>query len=343
MTVRLVHEGLPSDITPYRLKLLLRRARIALGLSKGAVEYLVFAIENCQPSDFQNGGICAIWHSLERLATLFRLSKRQINRIEAELVEAGLIKRTYPERKSRYGDRVDGVIKRAAGINLAPLIEKAEYIRSLVGRQMQADEDHKRLREHIQDLFRQIRELENGEANDAATSILPRRRPGELNDVKEMQLFADALAAVLADFSTKVGQPEMTDGSDENVRLITKKEKKIKTRTAPQTRSGEQLNTSPAHARLLATSELRGYGLDRKPFGKPLAQTQLFQKKLADMQTEITLGLQAALRVGQMMDAGQAAPEMISLIKRNNCGKALDIARHARDMHGGNRRTCCRQ
>ncbi|QTN37546.1 acyl-CoA dehydrogenase [Cognatishimia activa] len=80
----------------------------------------------------------------------------------------------------------------------------------------------------------------------------------------------------------------------------------------------------------------RSYGLDRKQFGRPLAQTQLFQKKLADMQTEITLGLQAALRVGRLMDQGKAAPEMISLIKRNNCGKALDIARHARDMHGGN-------
>ncbi|MEZ5737793.1 MAG: acyl-CoA dehydrogenase [Novosphingobium sp.] len=78
------------------------------------------------------------------------------------------------------------------------------------------------------------------------------------------------------------------------------------------------------------------YGLDRKQFGKPLAQTQLFQKKLADMQTEIALGLQAALRVGRLMDEGNAAPEMISLIKRNNCGKALDIARAARDMHGGN-------
>ena len=80
----------------------------------------------------------------------------------------------------------------------------------------------------------------------------------------------------------------------------------------------------------------RQYGLDRKQFGKPLAQTQLFQKKLADMQTEITLGLQAALQVGRLMDAANAAPEMISLIKRNNCGKALDIARMARDMHGGN-------
>ncbi|GGZ38338.1 acyl-CoA dehydrogenase [Asticcacaulis endophyticus] len=80
----------------------------------------------------------------------------------------------------------------------------------------------------------------------------------------------------------------------------------------------------------------RQYGLDRVQFGRPLAQTQLFQKKLADMQTEITLGLQAALRVGQLFDAGQMQPEMISLIKRNNCGKALDIARHARDMHGGN-------
>ena len=78
------------------------------------------------------------------------------------------------------------------------------------------------------------------------------------------------------------------------------------------------------------------YGLDRKQFGKPLAQTQLFQKKLADMQTEITLGLTACLRVGRLMDEGRAAPAMISLIKRNNCGKALDIARQSRDMHGGN-------
>ena len=80
----------------------------------------------------------------------------------------------------------------------------------------------------------------------------------------------------------------------------------------------------------------RQYGLDRQQFGRPLANTQLFQKKLADMQTEITLGLQAALRVGRLMDEAAAAPEMISLIKRNNCGKALDIARQARDMHGGN-------
>ncbi|WP_436079694.1 acyl-CoA dehydrogenase [Pararhizobium sp. LjRoot235] len=80
----------------------------------------------------------------------------------------------------------------------------------------------------------------------------------------------------------------------------------------------------------------RQYGLDRKQFGRPLAQTQLFQKKLADMQTEIALGLQASLRVGQLMDAGRMAPEMISIVKRNNCGKALDIARAARDMHGGN-------
>lgn len=80
----------------------------------------------------------------------------------------------------------------------------------------------------------------------------------------------------------------------------------------------------------------RQYGLDRKQFGKPLAGTQLFQKKLADMQTEIALGLQGSLRVGRLMDEGRMAPEMISIVKRNNCGKALDIARQARDMHGGN-------
>jgi glutaryl-CoA dehydrogenase len=80
----------------------------------------------------------------------------------------------------------------------------------------------------------------------------------------------------------------------------------------------------------------RAYTLERRQFGRPLAQTQLVQKKLADMQTEITLGLQASLRVGRLLDEGRFAPEMISLVKRNNCGKALEIARVARDMHGGN-------
>ncbi|UJW74992.1 acyl-CoA dehydrogenase [Rhizobium sp. SL42] len=80
----------------------------------------------------------------------------------------------------------------------------------------------------------------------------------------------------------------------------------------------------------------RQYGLDRKQFGKPLAGTQLFQKKLADMQTEISLGLLASLRVGRLIDDHKFAPEMISIVKRNNCGKALDIARMSRDMHGGN-------
>ncbi|MEQ8296820.1 MAG: acyl-CoA dehydrogenase [Nitratireductor sp.] len=80
----------------------------------------------------------------------------------------------------------------------------------------------------------------------------------------------------------------------------------------------------------------RQYGLERKQFGKPLAGMQLYQKKLADMQTDISLGLLGSLRVGRLMDEGRMAPEMISIVKRNNCGKALDIARLARDMHGGN-------
>ncbi len=80
----------------------------------------------------------------------------------------------------------------------------------------------------------------------------------------------------------------------------------------------------------------RQYGLDRKQFGTPLAGRQLYQKKLADMETEIALGLQASLRVGRLMDEGRFAPEMVSLVKRNNVGKSLDIARTARDMHGGN-------
>jgi glutaryl-CoA dehydrogenase len=80
----------------------------------------------------------------------------------------------------------------------------------------------------------------------------------------------------------------------------------------------------------------RQYVLDRIQFGRPLAATQLVQKKLADIETEITLGLQGVLRLGRLMDEGKAAPEAISLMKRNNCGKALEVARVARDMHGGN-------
>jgi glutaryl-CoA dehydrogenase len=80
----------------------------------------------------------------------------------------------------------------------------------------------------------------------------------------------------------------------------------------------------------------RSYTLERKQFGRPLAANQLIQKKLADMQTEVTLGLQACLQLGRLLDAGKGAPEAISLAKRNSCGKALDIARTARDMHGGN-------
>ena len=83
-------------------------------------------------------------------------------------------------------------------------------------------------------------------------------------------------------------------------------------------------------------SAARQYGLDRKQFNRPLAQTQLYQLKLANMMTDIALGLQASLRVGRLLDEANAAPEMISIIKRSNCGKALEAARHARDMHGGN-------
>jgi len=80
----------------------------------------------------------------------------------------------------------------------------------------------------------------------------------------------------------------------------------------------------------------RNYTLERRQFGRPLAANQLIQKKLVDMQTEITLGLHACLRLGRLKDMGRDSPEMVSILKRNNCGKALDVARAARDMHGGN-------
>src|SRR5262249_31385412 len=92
----------------------------------------------------------------------------------------------------------------------------------------------------------------------------------------------------------------------------------------------------PMGRRRFAAPRPRQYALDRKQFGRPLAANQLIQKKLADMQTEIALGLAGALRLGRLLEAGKAAAPAISLMKRNNCGKALEIARLARDMHGGN-------
>ena len=129
----------------------------------------------------------------------------------------------------------------------------------LVSRQIQNDEDHKRLREHIQGLFRQIRALANANADEAATNILPRRRPTELTDIAKMQEVAESLEAVLSDFSTDCGQPKMSDGSDENVRLNTNKEKKTKTSMAEKPMEEPRLDTSPPHARLLAGPKLAEY------------------------------------------------------------------------------------
>ena len=259
MSARLTHGGLPGEITPFRLKQWLRCARKQLGLSKGAVRYLEFALENCQRDDFLRDRICAIWHSLDRLTRLLGLTKRQIGRIEAELIRAGLVVRTYPSRKGRSGDRVNGVIKRAAGINLAPLIERAEQIRALAARQMRADDECEELLERIKELFRQIRELDHDGANSAATEILPRRRPGELSDIASMKKVAEALEAVLADFSTPSGQPEMSVESDKNVRLITNNQKNNKTRTAQKKQRECRLQTSEAQARVLAGQEMAEY------------------------------------------------------------------------------------
>jgi len=318
MSVRLTHNGLPDDMTPYRLKLLLQQARIALSLSSGALKYLEFAIDNCQPSDFQQGRICAIWHSLERLRAVFRLSKRQIGRIESELVDAGLIKRTYPERKSRSGSRVDGVIKRAAGINLAPLIEQADYIRLLVSREIRADEDRKRLREHIQSLFRQIRDLGNADADEAATCILPRRRPTELNDVEKMQEVVEALEAVLEDFSAVASQPEMTVESDVNVRLNMNEKKKNKIRIAKRPREEDRLNTSPAHARLLAGAQLGEY-IDLYACGAP-PTWQAVTRAAHDRAYE--LGISSQLWRENCVQIGEARTALCLIVADRNSQRA---------------------
>ena len=314
MTQHLTHGGLPDGISPFRMKLLLQQAKASLGLSSGALKYLEFAIDNCQPSDFQQDRICAIWHSLERLAHLFGLSKRQIARIEAELVDAGLIKRTYPERKSRSGDRVAGVIKRAAGINLAPLIEQAEYIRALASRQMQADEDSKRLREHIQGLFRQIRDLESVDADEAATSILPRRRPAELSDIKKMKEVAEALEAVLADFSKMDSQPELSVESDENVRLNTNEEKKNKIRIAGEPKGEGRLTTSPAHARLLAGTQMGEY-IDLYACGGPTDWTAVIR---AAHERAYELGISSRLWRERCTQIGEARTALCLIVADRN-------------------------
>ncbi|WP_339108737.1 helix-turn-helix domain-containing protein [Thioclava sp. GXIMD4216] len=207
MNHHLTHTGLPPGLDRWALLRFLRTARRKLGLSKGAIGYLALAIERTMDGDFVTGRICAFWMSVTEIATSLDMERRQIARIEAELMARGLIHKSSTTRGRRCGTRLRGLIQHEFGINLAPLIERAREIKAMALAVEDEQKAAKALRPYINKLFQRIRDLGDEEAMIAADTILPSHRPSLIHDLARLQDVAAALEAVLNDYDGVGGHP----------------------------------------------------------------------------------------------------------------------------------------
>lgn len=259
MTQHLTHAGLPADLTRWQLLRLVESARRSLGLSKGAVGYLRHAIELTTDGDFAKGRICAFWASVTEIAASLGMERRQITRIEAELIERGLIHKSSTNRSRRSGHRLHGVIRHEFGINLAPLIERAREIQALAHRAMQEQVEAKALRKQINKLFERIRGLGCDEAELAADAVLRNHRPSTIQSFQRLRQVAAALEAVLADFSADAGRGEMSHQCDISTLPNTNPEQIDKTCRAENRVARRPIRTTPAQVWLLASERFREY------------------------------------------------------------------------------------
>ena len=259
MTRHLTHPGLPADLTRWQLLQMVETARRALGLSKGAVSYLRHAIGRTADGDFTKGRICAFWTSVTEIAASLAMERRQIARIEAELIARRLIHKSSADRSSRSGQRLHGVIQHEFGINLAPLIERAQEIRALAQRAMQEQIEAKCLRKQINKLFGRIRALDCGSAADAADAILPNHRPSTIQSFQRLKQIAAALEAVLDDFSTDADGGEMSHQCDISTLPNTNLNQINKTCRAEKRAGRRPIRTTPEQIWLLASDRFREY------------------------------------------------------------------------------------
>jgi len=257
MTQHLTHCGLPSGMTRWQFFGLIERGRRQLGLSKGAIAYLKVAISNTMEEDFVTGRICSFWTSVTKIAAQAGLDRRQIARIEGDLILRGLLAKTASDHSRRGGSRKDGKIGNEFGINLAPLIARASEIQAAARKAAFEEEEAERLRCRIKKLFGDIRRLCSGGATEAAEEVLPNRRPSTVQSYERLQQVAEALEAVWEDFSAQVGRGEKTHQCDISPALNTSKEIINKTCRPKRRDDAQPAHTTTAQVALLASEPLR--------------------------------------------------------------------------------------
>ena len=258
MTQHLTHGGLPNGLTRWQFFGLIESARRQIGLSKGAVSYLKVAISNTMDEDFLAGRICSFWTSVTKIAAQAGLDRRQVARIESDLIRRGLLTKTASDHSRRVGCRRDGKIGNEFGINLAPLIARAVEIQVAARKAAFEEEEAERLRIRIKKLFGDIRRLHFDSAMEAAEEILPNRRPSTIQSFERLKQVAEALEAVWEDFSAEVSRGKKSHQCDILPALNTSKENINKTCRAEKPREARlPLRTHPAQIALLASRQLQ--------------------------------------------------------------------------------------
>lgn len=257
MTQHLTHGGLPDGMTRWQFFGLIESARRQLGLSKGAIAYLKVAISRTMDEDFLAGNICSFWTSVTKIAAQSGLDRRQVARIEADLIQRELLAKTASDHSRRGGSRKDGKIGHEFGINLAPLIARAAEIQAAARMATFEEEEAERLRARIRKLFGDIRRLCLDGAVEAAEEILPNRRPSTIQSFERLKQVAEALEAVWDDFSTEVSRGEKSHQCDISPALNTSKENINKTCRAAKQRATQPIRTTPTQVALLASEPLR--------------------------------------------------------------------------------------
>lgn len=249
------HNGLPTGLTRWQFFGLIQTARRQLGLSKGAISYLKVAIGCTQEEDFKAGRICAFWTSVTKIAGRAEMDRRQVARIEAELIERGFLGKSASDHSRRGGSRRNGAIGHEFGINLAPLINRVSEIQAATRKAVFEEEEAERLRGRIRKLFGDIRKLRIDDASEAATDVLPNNRPSTIQSFERLKQVVAALEAVWREFSTETGRGEMSHQCDISPPLNTGKEKKYKTCRAEKAREPQRVRVTPELAMLLASAE----------------------------------------------------------------------------------------
>ena len=257
MTQALTHNGLPTGLTRWQFFGLIQTARRQLSLSKGAISYLKVAISCTQDEDFKAGRICAFWTSVTKIAGRAEIDRRQVARIEAELIGRGFLGKSASDHSRRGGSRKNGAIGHEFGINLAPLINRVSEIQMAARKAVFEEEEAERLRGRIRKLFGDIRKLRIEDAFEAATDVLPNNRPSTIQSFERLKQVVAALEAVWKEFSTETGRGEMSHQCDISPPLNTDKEKKYKTCRPEKARQPQPVRITPALAMLLAGAEFQ--------------------------------------------------------------------------------------